>query len=85
MKKFLQQLNEYIGALLLTATLALGTNAVVGYGADQRTDQRLLVLERFAEQQAAINDSVAVLAQHVAVLQDRQDRPLPGAISAPKQ
>jgi len=67
-------LNDYVGAILLTATIALVTASVVGYAKMETLDVRMTALERITEQQVRINDSVNRLSEAVAVLQDRGER-----------
>lgn len=67
-------LNDYVGALLLTATIALVTASVVGYAKVSTLDLRVTALERITEQQVRINDSVNRLSETVAVLSDRGER-----------
>lgn len=70
----LKLLNDYVGALLLTCTIAIGTASIVGYAKMQTLDLRVTALERITEQQARINDSVNKLSETVAVLADRGER-----------
>jgi hypothetical protein len=70
----LKALNDYVGALLLTATIALVTFSVVGYAKLETLDVRVSALERVTEQQIAINSSVNKLSETVAVLADRGER-----------
>jgi hypothetical protein len=67
-------LNDYVGALLLAATIALVTASVVGYAKVQTIEVKVSYLEEMASQQRRINESVARLSESVAVLQDRGDR-----------
>lgn len=68
-------LNEYVGALLLAATIALFTFSIVGYAKLETMEVRVSSLETFESQQIRINESVAKLSEAVAVLQDRGSRP----------
>lgn len=64
-----RQLNDYVGALLLAATVALSTNAIIAYGSDKDHERRIITLEKFQEQQYDINKTLHELAKTVAVLQ----------------
>jgi uncharacterized protein YlxW (UPF0749 family) len=69
---FVQGLNNYVGALLLAATIALVTVAIKSYAADVVQDQRIASLEQFQQQQFQINASVSKLSETVAVMGERQ-------------
>lgn len=70
----LKALNDYVGALLLTATVGLFTFSIVAYGKLATLDIRVTSLEKVTEQQIAINNSVNKLSETVAVLADRGER-----------
>lgn len=72
MPDIVKQLNNYVGALLLAATIALSTNAVIAYGKGERLEQRVVTLEQFQQQQFEINKTLNEIAKQVAVLQARQ-------------
>lgn len=69
MPDIVRQLNNYVGAIMLAATLALGTNAIVAYGKSERIEQRLVTLEQFQQQQFEINKTLNEISKQVAVLQ----------------
>jgi hypothetical protein len=67
-------LNDYVGALLLSATIALFTFSIVGYAKLETMEVRVMNLEQMQDQQRRINESVAKLSETVAVIQDRSER-----------
>ena len=69
MPEIVKQLNNYVGAIMLAATLALGTNAVIAYGKGAVLEQRVVTLEQFQQQQYEINKTLNEISKQVAVLQ----------------
>lgn len=67
-------LNDYVGALLLAATLALVGNVLLTRESSATLAVRVSNLEALMIQQGEINQSLHELSKTVAVLADRGER-----------